>query len=110
MSWFVARLRDDVDPGLQTGALVHRFEWLSVELAASGEDAAAIALFAAAGPPGAGGGAAAAPEVYLTPGCEPFLRLLLEGLEARECEPPATERLVRLGGGAGSYRGCGYSS
>ncbi|HEX2163061.1 MAG TPA: hypothetical protein VHM02_03855 [Thermoanaerobaculia bacterium] len=97
MSWFVARLRDDVDPGLQTGALVHRFEWLSVALAASGEDAAALALFAAAGP----GGTAAAPEVYLTPGCEPFLRLLLEGLEPRACEPPAPERLVRLGGGAG---------
>lgn len=100
MSWFVAKLRDDVDPGLQTGALVHRFEWLSVELAASGEDAAAIALFAAAGP----GGTAATPEVYLTPGCEPFLRLLLEGLEARACEPPAAERLERLGGGAG-WRG-----
>lgn len=100
MSWFVAKLRDDVEATLQTGALVHRLHWLSVELAASGEDPAAIALFTAAGSAGGGGTAAEAGEVYLTPGCEPFLGLLVEGLEAHACEPPPPERLVPLGGGA----------
>ena len=102
MSWFVARLRDDVERGPQTGALAHRFEWLSVELAASGEDTAGIALFATRRADAAGG---LGPEVYLTPACGPYLRRLLADLESAACEPPPPERLVLLGGDAAWYGG-----